>query len=240
MTRFDLDNLTVTNQKRTVIDTENVDMSDVLTLMDMLTDKDGIIRTLPYDEVKDVGKDTLNMVMQIMALYTFPTTEVVDFLREEIDDGNPEFAPDAIEICAGSGWIGRNLDIPITDSYLQDRQDVRDAYIRNGCVPIAYPKDVEKLDAIAAIKKYTPEFVIGSYVTRKWGLGSRKEGNMYGVDTGWVVNNCHKFYMIGNQNIHNGDPIMKRNHKEYSFPWLITRGDSTKARIWVWENKLWR
>ena len=91
-------------------------------------------------------------------------------------------------------------------------------------MPITYPDDVEKLDAVSAIKKYQPEFVIGSYVTRKWGLGSRKDGNMYGVDTGWVSINCHKFYMIGNESIHSGDPIMKRKHETWHPEWLITRG----------------
>ena len=169
-----------------------------------------------------------------------PTKEVVEFLRNEIDDGDPEFAPDAIEICAGSGWLGRELDIPMTDSYMQARKDIREIYKKNGCVPIEYPSDVERLDAVSAIKKYRPAFVIGSYVTRKWGLGSRKEGNMYGVDTTWVSLNCKRFYMIGNENVHSGDPIMKRGHKTWDEEWLITRGNSKKARIWMWENRLWK
>lgn len=221
------------------LDAESIDMSVVLDLIKIVSDGE-LVKPVPYADVKDVGHSNLNLVMQMMALYTFPTVELIDFLRNEIDDGDPEFAPDAIEICAGSGWIGRSLDIPMTDSYLQQREDVKQLYLDNGCMPIKYPSDVEKLDAVSAIKKYDPEFVIGSYVTRKWGLGSRREGNMYGVDTGWVVNNCHKFYLIGNENVHSGDPIMKRNHKTLCEEWLITRGDKDKARIWVWENKMWR
>ena len=220
---------------------DNIDMSDVLRIMNMVRDEEsGLIKPVPYDDVKDAGMENLNMAMQVMSLYTFPTVEVIDFLREEIDDGDPELAPDAIEICAGSGWIGRGLDIPITDSYLQAREDVKKMYLKNGCMPIDYPSDVEKIDAVSAVKKYRPAFVIGSYVTRKWGLGSKKEGNMYGVDTTWVSLNCKRFYLIGNENVHGGDPIMKRNHKTWDEKWLITRGDSQKARIWMWENKLWK
>ena len=232
--------ISVTRGSRTEIKTENVDPNTILAITKMITDDNGYIKPVPYDAVKDAGKDNLNIVMQTLGLYTFPLCELVEFLRGEIDDDNPDFAPDAIEICAGTGWIGRNLDIPITDSCLQNRKDVKEMYINNGCMPITYPDDIEKLDAISAIKKYEPEFVIGSYITRKWGLGSRKDGNIYGVDTGWVVNNCHRFYMIGNENVHHGDPIFKRTHKTYTFPWLITRGDCSKARIWVWENKQWR
>lgn len=240
---MDLTRLDIKHSGRgtTVIDPSKIDMSVVLSVMNMVQDKEsGLIVPIPYDDIKNVGAENLNLAMQALALYTFPTTEVIEFLKNEIDDGDEEFAPDAIEICAGSGWIGRSLDIPITDSYMQSRDDIKEVYERNGCVTIEYPSDVEKLDAISAIKKYEPEFVVGSYVTRKWGLGSRKDGNMYGVDTSWVVNNCHKFFLIGNENVHSGDPIMKRNHKTYSEKWLITRGDISKARIWVWENKLWK
>lgn len=235
--RFDIRR---TGRGTSVINADNIDMNEALEIISLIQDKEtGLIRPISYNDAKNASFDTLNVVLQALALYTFPTTELIDFLKNEIDDGNPDFAPDAIEICAGSGWIGRNLEIPMTDSYLQERKDIKEVYMENGCVPISYPKDVEKLDAISAIKKYQPEFVIGSYVTRKWGLGSRREGNMYGVDTGWVVNNCHKFYLIGNINVHGGDPIMKRNHQTFNPEWLITRGNSSKARIWVWENKLW-
>ena len=229
------------SMNRTELKMDDIDMSVVLDLSARLIDKStGFIVPISYSEIKCVDKSTLNMVMQMLALYTFPTKEVIEFLKNEVDDGDPELAPDAIEICAGSGWIGRGLDIPITDSCLQARNDVKELYEKNGCITITYPSDIEKLDAIYAIKKYQPEFVIGSYVTRKWGIGSRKEGNVYGVDTGWVVNNCHRLYMIGNENVHHGDPIMKRNHKTWNEEWLITRGDSSKARIWMWENKMWR
>ena len=45
--------------------------------------------------------------------------------------------------------------------------------------------------------------------------------------------------MIGNENVHGRDIVMKRKHQELAFDWLVTRGDSSKARIYVFENKQW-
>ena len=32
---------------------------------------------------------------------------------------------------------------------------------------------------------------------------------------------------------------LQRKHQELAFDWLVTRGDSSKARIYVFENKQW-
>lgn len=229
------------NNKRTEINLRNVDPIRVMELADMLRggDKNGLFAPIPYSEIKDDTPDTLNVVMQANGLYTFPTQELIDFLRQEIDD-DPTYEPHtAIEICAGMGWIGRGLGIPITDSRIQERDDVRSSYLANRAVPIQYPDDVECLDAVSAVKKYAPEFVIGSYVTRLYGLGSLKQGSSFGVDTPWLVNNCRRFYHIGNDDVHYGDPIMKRPHQRLKFDWLVTRGNPEHARIYVWENKQW-
>lgn len=59
----------------------------------------------------------------------------------------------------------------------------------------------------------------------------------YGVDTRRVRSHCRRFYHIGNDDIHRRDPIMKMPHRRLQFDWLVTRGDASKARIYVWENK---
>lgn len=229
--------VTQRNNKRTVIDTSGLDLDRVQELLDM-TGGDGLIRPVPYEEIRHDSPDTLNMVMKLQGLYTFPTQELVDFLHGEIDD-DPNYEPhSAIEICAGKGWLGRSLGIPVTDSRLQEREEIRSAYLQQGAVPIVYPDDVECLDAVSAVKKYNPEYVIASYCTHLYGTGSLKSGNSYGVDTRWLVNNCRRFYHIGNDDIHGRDPIMKRPHKRWKFEWLVTRGDSEHARIYMWENKM--
>ena len=227
------------NNKRTEINLRDVDPIRVMELADMLRggDKNGLFAPIPWSEIKDDTPDTLNVVMQANGLYTFPTQELIDFLRQEIDD-DPAYEPHtAIEICAGTGWIGRTLGIPITDSHMQERPDIRAAYIDQGSMPIIYPTDVEKLDALTAVRKYNPEYVIASYCTHLYGTGSLKSGNSFGVDTRWIVQHCHRFYHIGNDDIHSRDPIMQRPHKRLQFDWLVTRGNSAHARIYVWENK---
>ena len=148
------------NNKRTVIDPDRVDLARGREIVKMLAHEDEqlgtIIKPIPYREIENDTEATLNMVMQALGLYTFPTVELTDWLRSEIDD-DPELEPhSAIEICAGTGWIGRTLGIPTTDSRMQERDDVRELYRRQNAVPIAYPKDVEKLDAIEAIRKHGP------------------------------------------------------------------------------------
>lgn len=230
------------NNKRTVIDPDRVSFSRMTELTRMMTEDTELgmmIRPLPYAEIAGDTPDTLNMVMQASGLYTFPTQELVDWLRSEIDD-DPELEPHAtIEICCGTGWLGRSLGIPITDSRLQERPDIRQSYIEQMAVPISYPGDVEQLDALSAIRKYEPEYVIASYCTHLYGTGSLKSGNAFGVDTRWVRSHCRRFYHIGNDDIHFRDPIMKMPHRRLQFPWLVTRGNSAHARVYVWENKLY-
>lgn len=230
------------NNKRTVIDPDRVSFSRMTELIRMMTEGTELgmmIRPLPYAEIAGDTPDTLNMVMQALGLYTFPTQELVDWLHSEIDD-DPEMEPHtAIEICCGTGWLGRSLGIPITDSRLQEREDIRQSYLAQGAMPITYPFDVEPLDALSAIRKYEPEHVIASYCTHLYGTGSLKSGNAFGVDTRWVRNHCRRFYHIGNDDIHFRDPIMKIPHRRLQFPWLVTRGNSAHARMYVWENKLY-
>ena len=228
--------------KRTAISPDRVDFGRMTELTRMITEDTELgmmIRQLPYAEIAGDTPDTLNMVMQALGLYTFPTQELVDWLHSEIDD-DPELEPHtAIEICCGTGWLGRSLGIPITDSRLQEREDIRQSYLAQGAMPITYPFDVEPLDALSAIRKYEPEYVIASYCTHLYGTGSLKSGNAFGVDTRWVRSHCRRFYHIGNDDIHFRDPIMKMPHRRLQFPWLVTRGNSAHARVYVWENKLY-
>ena len=230
------------NNKRTVINPDRVDFTRMTELTRMMTEDTELgmmIRPLPYAEIAGDTPDTLNMVMQALGLYTFPTQELVDWLHSEIDDDLELEPHTAIEICGGTGWLGRSLGIPITDSRLQERPDIRQSYIAQMAVPISYPDDVEPLDALSAICKYEPEYVIASYCTHLYGTGSLKSGNAFGVDTRWVRSHCRRFYHIGNDDIHFRDPIMKMPHRRLQFPWLVTRGNAAHARVYVWENKLY-
>lgn len=232
--------LETNNMNTFEIKLDNVQINSCLELMDRMIDDNEVIHPIPSSEALKYGIDNLNYIMYSMGLYTFPTIELIDWLKEQITD-DPDLYPDAIEIGAGTGWIGYHLEIPATDLKLQNRPDIKAYYETMKQPTIIYPDFVKQLSAVEAINEYQPEFVIGSYITHKYKQGSHKKGgNMYGVDTSWVINHCHKFFHIGNLNVHKNDPSMKRKHQELSFPWLITRGDISKARIFIWENKQWR
>ena len=230
----------VHDKNKSFLDYADIDCNRCGKFMEELTDDNGHIKAIKSERWLELGYTNIQYVLLQMALYTAPTTELIQWLDKQITD-NPELVPDAIEICCGHGVIGRELDIPITDSKNQLRPEIRSLYNEAQQPVIQYPDDVEQLTAVEAIRKYRPEFVIASYATHKWKHGD-KTGNMWGVDTTWVIRNCHKYFLIGNENIHdNGDdPAFKMKHETYSFPWLITRGDISKARIWAWEQKQWR
>ena len=168
------------------------------------------------------------------------TPELEERLRVKLEEEYEQAVRTEVTVLlatGGTGWLGRQLGIPTTDSRLQEREDIRQAYLAQGAMPITYPGDVEQLDALSAIRKYEPEYVIASYCTHLYGTGSLKSGSSFGVDTRWVRSHCRRFYHIGNDDIHFRDPIMKMPHRRLQFPWLVTRGNSAHARVYVWENK---
>lgn len=249
----------------TYIDPSLVDHDRAQLLVNELMGMDGRIYPIPYSHIKNDTLDTLNVIMQALGLYTFPTIELCEWLSSQIDD-NPEFEPhSAIEICAGTGWIGRHLGIPITDVKNMENPIVQGLMFNSLSIPTIYSEDVETLEASDAVKKYNPDIVIGSYVTSKQlvdkidrkkamtvsmrmpygGVISQnlmdiaKKEIQVGVDVQGICRKVYKTILICNMRTHRNESYIKLPHQTYSFPWLITRGDVTQARILVFENKLW-
>jgi len=163
-------------------------------------------------------------------IYVLPTQELIDWLRENIT-GN------AIEIGAGVGSIARALEIPITDSRMQERPEIKFYYNMSGQPTIAYPNDVEKLNYEEAIIKYKPKTVIGCFITNKYEekIGS---GNALGVQEEYILENVSRYINIGNLETHKHKPILKRNPEGFNFDWLFTRSANQELnRIWVYNQK---
>lgn len=182
-------------------------------------------KVVPAKELLQFGQEQIKQFCLEKGIYTYPTKELIEFL------GN-EMVGTTIEIGCGYGTIGRSLGIPFTDAKVQDIKEVRDFYLQNGQPIIAYPKDVEKLDAEQALKKYQPQTVIGAYITHKYNGSS---GSVYGVVEGKIVNSC-KYINIGNDNVHNDKPILKKPYKEYRFEWLVTRSEYKNNHVRIWQN----
>ena len=249
----------------TYIDPSLVDHDRTQVLVNELMGMDGRIYPIPYSHIKNDTLDTLNVIMQALGLYTFPTIELCEWLSSQIDD-NPELEPhSAVEICAGTGWIGRHLGIPITDVKNMENPIVQGLMFNSLSIPTIYSEDVETLEASDAVKKYNPDIVIGSYVTSKqlvnkidrkkamtvsmrmpYGgvinqnlMDIAKKEIQVGVDVQGICRKVYKVILICNMRTHRNESYIKLPHQTYSFPWLITRGDITQARILVFENKLW-
>lgn len=248
------------------IERDLIDFKRVAEIVRSIVGEDGKIYPIPYSLIENDTLDTLNFVMQALGLYTFPTLELCEWLSSQIDD-NPELEPhSAIEICGGTGWIGRQLGIPTTDVKNMENPLVQGIMLEQASMPTIYTDDVETLEASDAVKKYQPEIVIGSYVTSKqlvdkidrkraMTIGfympsfhgvieqnlmdeARKEVKV-GVDVKSICRKVYKVILVCNMRTHRNESYISLPHQTLSFPWLVTRGDKSQARILVFENKLW-
>lgn len=189
----------------------------------------GIIRPLPVAEVEKFGWEKIRLFMHVYGLYTLPTVELIDYLAGIVCGKR------AIEIGAGMGVIGRSLGIPITDSRMQELPEVKAYYDAIRQPVIRYPDDVEKLDAFAAVEKYEPEVVIGSYITHLWKPGM-ESGNPWGVDTLELIKRVPAYYMIGDSETHRNDPAMKYLDGIEHHDFLYTRGGKETSVIFRWKH----
>lgn len=165
-------------------------------------------------------------------IYGLPTIELIEWLRSEIQSLK------AIEIGAGTGAIGRELKIPITDACLMKHPEIAALYLIQGQPITKYPNDIVELDAVSAVDLYQPEVVIGCWVTHLYKEADHwRGGNMFGIDEEYILSKVKKYIIIGNEDVHSKKSILDKPHKEYRFPWLFSRSLNTTGNlIYVWEN----
>jgi hypothetical protein len=202
--------------------------NDVAYLDDLLLDATGRIRLHPASVYQEIEPLHLTVWGVLKARYCYPTVELVEWLRNVIGDRK------ALEIAAGNGDLGYHLGIPMTDNYCQQYPDVKAYYELTRQVPTNPRPDVEKLDAIAALEKYSPEVVVGSFVTQVHRQGEAK-GNMYGPDEELILKGSRCYVHIGNELTHGDKRILKHTHESFRFDWLVTRSvEPRKNIIYVW------
>lgn len=191
-------------------------------------DEQGRIKVLPASEWLAFPWEEVRLFMHLYPIYVLPTRELIDALRALI-------APysNVIEIGAGTGNIGRNLGIVMTDSYLQERIDIMAYYEAHGQPTIKYPEDVLPYDANKAVRRMRPDCVLGCYVTHYSAYGP---GNSWGVDFKAILCNVRRLILVGNEKTHGANPLMKVYHKEIEMPdALLTRaGSGADNKIFVW------
>ncbi len=199
--------------------------------LDLLLDAKQNLKVVPAYIYKDIPVEHLALWCHNKGIYGLPTTELIDWLKDQI-------IPSSIEIGSGNGAIGRELSIPITDACLMENPAIALAYISSGQPITKYPEDIIRRDAVSAIKEYNPNTVIGCWVTHKYDPREHwRGGNMFGIDEQFILDNVKKYIVIGNINVHKEKKILEKPHKEYQFPWLYSRSMSQdKNIIYVWEN----
>jgi hypothetical protein len=194
--------------------------------------EDGKLKLLPADHYKQYRWEDFRYFCHEYARYGIPTIELVDYIKQIIDDRC------AIEIGAGAGDLGFHLGIHMTDSKKQQDDLIIRAYYKAMNQPtIKYPKDVEKIDSLEAVKKYKPKVVVASWITPYSKHETTFGSNPNGVKEDKILELVDTFIIIGNIGIHGDKPILSFTHKSVNAPWIVSRAKNDgKNVIFIWEK----
>lgn len=202
---------------------------DVLYLDDVLLSSDGRIKLLPAAKYHEIDYCHLMAWGGMRARYTFPTIELVEWLKDKIA------GREALEIGAGNGDLGYHLGIRRIDNYSQLQPDVILWYALHGMEVTQPTPDVEEIDAIDAINKYRPKVVVGSFITQKSYGDVKNSGNVYGPEEENILQGTDCYIHVGNENAHGDKRILRHPHQKFKFPWIVTKTiDQSKNVIYQW------
>lgn len=209
-----------------------VDPTTTRDISELLLDADGRLRVVLASVLASTTAKERFMFGVRHGIYGLPTQELCDFLRKRIAGRT------AIEIGAGHGVLAQALGIPATDSRLQEQPEIAAYYRAIGQPTVRYGVHVEKLDAAAAIAKYRPQVVIGSWITHLADPQRPESGGSdHGVDEGQVIAACDEYICIGNQQVHQHKPIWAIPHERVGPPWLYSRAvNGTPDFIACWQR----
>jgi len=211
-----------------ILPNENVDYLDDLFLVN------GLLQVLPASVLAAIPQLHLSIWGNKRGVYCFPSTELIEWLREQVAGRS------AIEICSGTGVIGRALGITSTDSYIQTTPEMIAYYALYNQKPIFPPQDVHKFEANEAVDNFKPAVVLGSYITQKYLPGDEDAvpkigSSFYGVDELALLPKVETYIAIGNKTSHGDKRIRKFPHTTHQFPWLFTRSvkpEENEISVW--------
>lgn len=166
-------------------------------------------------------------------IYGFLTYELIQWLQERINGRK------AIEIGSGNGSLAYALDIPATDSKMQDNPIVAKLYENIGSPTVTYGPNVQRLPANDAVVVHKPKVVVAQWVTHLY-KQSRHEagGNMWGVNEERIIKSCEEYIFIGNEKVHAGKSIWNLPHEIIYPDWLYSRAaNGSRNFIACWKNE---
>lgn len=209
-----------------------LDPTKIRDISELLLDQAGRLRVLPTAELEQTTAHERALFGVRHACYVLPTQELVAYVKGLIGDRT------ALEIGAGNGVLADALGIPATDSHLQTRPDIALLYAALRHAVIRYGANVQKLDALAAVRAHRPQVVVGAWVThlydprRHWA-----EGNQDGVDEEELLTLCEQYVFIGNDSVHSKKAIWEKPHTKTYLPFVFSRAQVPgRDFIAVWEG----
>lgn len=214
------------------MDTYLADPASIRDISPLLLDNHGRLRVVPARILAETTAQERLLFGVRHGLYSFPTEELCDFLRHRIEGKT------AIEVGAGHGALANALNIPATDNRIQEEAAVKAHYQQIGQPTVPYGEHVEKLDAASAVQKYTPNVVIGCWVTHVFDeLRPDAGGNMFGIDEAKLIASCDEYIVVGNEQVHAHKPIWAIQHEKLTPPWLYSRAvNGSRDFIAIWRG----
>lgn len=213
------------------------DPSKIRDLAKNVLDANGHPKVMPASFYADTSQEERSLFAVRNGLYGLHTQELVDWLRAFIGQRS------AIEIGAGNGVLAKALGITATDNFMQDNPAIRLLYEQSKQPPVKYGQDVERIDAAAAVRKYRPQVVIGSWITRRYTAAEpERGGNMFGVDELDILAHCQHYVLIGNARVHANSALVNHGDPEQLLTpdWLYSRAmNGTPNFIGVWRGAGW-
>lgn len=207
---------------------------------DILLDEQGDVKMVPSAELKGIPYDHLKTWCHIKGVYGLATTELVSFISQIIGVAT------SIEIGGGNGVFGRALNIRSTDSMIQLRDpEVRAYYALLRQPMVQYGKNIEELEASAAIDKYKPDIIFGSWITQYVSPLETKlpagGGSIYGFRETEAIKKVNKYILFGTEETHGNKLLFQlpgikiTKHKNSEHFWSrASRHDGNV--LWVIEN----
>lgn len=197
-----------------------------------INSENGQLELLSHKDYEKMDHTALRVWCHKNARYGLPTRELIIWLDCFIADRK------AIEIGSGHGDLAFHLGIKGTDSKCQDMPDVKAWYKIMGQPTIKYPKGIEKIEALDAVKKYKPDIVLGSWIT-EW-IDPKLPppphgGSVYGVKEDLLLETGVTYILIGNLAVHGKKKIMKLDHRELEYPFIKSRSSQPSLdRLLIW------
>lgn len=195
-----------------------------------LLGEDGLLRILSVENYVQWPFEFLRLWMHELGYFVLPTVELVAWFRDQI--GNRS----ALEICAGSGVLGRALGVRSIDARIHKKPLVRAQYAELGQPVPCIGQHVEDLEALEAVEKYSPQVVFGTYVTERFRPGDppSKKASIYGVDESAILRRVETYIVVGSEAVNGGKKIHCVPHQVVRPPGAVSRGRPGTEVAYIW------